>query len=178
MDFFTHTLDTVSITVSDLSMTLNPDIFETNVINITILLGGIVYLGSNALSASLVERQKKILESIQEAEERLQQAVTRLAESEKQLEQSQLVIASIKSEAQTTAQQIKSAILEDGKLEIARLTSSAKSQVGTIEAKVRKQISDYVVALALKRVTLQLESSLSTNLQQQIIDTNISKLID
>jgi F0F1-type ATP synthase membrane subunit b/b' len=49
-------------------------------------------------------------------------------------------------------------------------------QVKTIEAKVRKQISSYVVTLALKRVTVQLEGKLTSNLQQQIIDRNISKL--
>jgi len=77
-----------------------------------------------------------------------------------------------------TAQQVKNAILNDGKEEIERLTSSAKSQIVTIEAKVRKQISDYVVTLALKRVTVQLEGKLTSDLQQQIIDRNISKLSD
>jgi F0F1-type ATP synthase membrane subunit b/b' len=51
-----------------------------------------------------------------------------------------------------------------------------KNQITTIEAKVRKQISDYVVTLALQRVTLQLEGKLGASLQQQIIDQNISKL--
>jgi F-type H+-transporting ATPase subunit b len=176
MDLLNQTLNSFSAQISDLSVGLNPDIFETNVINITILLGGIIYLGSNALSASLSERQQKILGAIQEAEERLQQAVARLTESEKQLEQAQIVIDSIKTDAEKTAMQVKSAILNDGKVE--RLTSSAKSQITTIEAKVRKQISDYVVALALKRVTLQLEGKLNSNLQQQIIDRNISKLSD
>ena len=174
MDLLNQTLNSFSAQIADLSV----DIFETNVINITILLGGIIYLGSNALSASLSERQQKILGAIQEAEERLQQAVARLAESEKQLEQAQIVIDSIKTDSQKTAMQVKSAILNDGKAEIERLTASAKSQVSTVEAKVRKQISDYVVALALKRVTLQLEGKLTSNLQQQIIDRNISKLND
>ena len=71
-----------------------------------------------------------------------------------------------------------SIILTDGKAEIERLTSTAKSQIGTIEARVRKQISEYVVTLALKRVTLQLEGKLNSNLQQQILDRNISKLGD
>ena len=71
-------------------------IFEANVINLTILLGGIFYLGGNALTTSLSERQQKILGAIQEAEERLQQAVARLEESEKQLAQAQIVIESIK----------------------------------------------------------------------------------
>jgi len=176
MDFLNHTLNSFSAQVSDLAVGLNPDIFETNVINITILLGGIIYLGSNALSSALEERQQKILGAIQQAEERLQQAVARLAESEKQLDQAQLVIDSIKTDAEKTAQQVKNAILNDGKLEIERLTSTVKSQVATVEAKVRKQISDYVVTLALQRVTLQLEGKLTANVQQQIIDRNISKL--
>jgi len=151
-------------------------IFETNVINITILLGGLIYLLSGALSDSLAERQQKILGAIQESEERLQEATKRLDESTTQLTQAQIVIESIKTDAATTAQQVKSGVLTDGKAEIERLTASAKSQIITIEAKVRKQISEYVAALALKRITSQLESKLTSNLQEQIIDRNISKL--
>ena len=153
-------------------------ILEANLINLTILVSGLVYLISNALSESLVERQEKILGAIQESEERLQQAIVKLAESEKQLEQAQIVIESIKKDAESTAKQVKSAVLSDGKAEIERLTSSAKAQIGTIESRVRKQISDYVVSLALQRITTQLEGKLNSSLQQQIIDRNISKLVE
>ena len=166
-DFSTH-----------LAVSFNPDIFETNIINISILLGGIIYLGSNALSESLAERQDKITGAIEEAKERLKQADDRLLESEKQLQQAQLVIESIKNDAATTARNVKSGILTDGKTEIERLTSTASAQIQTIEARVRKQISEYVVTLALKRVTLQLEGKINSNLQQQILDRNISKLGD
>jgi len=153
-------------------------ILEANLINLTILVSGLVYLISNALSESLAERQEKILGAIQESEERLQQAVSKLSESEKQLAQTQLIIDSIKTDAESTAKQVKSTILNDGKNEIERLTVSAKSQIGTIEAKIRKQISDYVVTLALQRVNAQLEGNLGSNIQKQIIDRNISKLAD
>jgi F-type H+-transporting ATPase subunit b len=171
-----QTLSSFSSVIADMSVGFNPDIFETNLVNLVILAGGIFYLGSNALSESLTERQQKILGAIQESEERLEQATERLKESKKQLEQAQVVIASIKTDAETTAKQVKSAILTEGKNEIERLTAAAKSQIGTIEAKVRKQISDYVVTLALQRVTLQLEGKLSNAAQQQIIDRNISNL--
>ena len=150
-------------------------IFEANLVNLIILDGGLFYLLSGALSDSLSERQQKILGAIQESEERLKEATTRLTESETQLAQAQMVIASIEKDAQTTAQNVKSTILTDGKAEIERLTSAAKSQIGTVEARVRKQISDYVVALALQRITMQLEGKLTSNVQQQIIDRNISK---
>ena len=178
MDVLTQTLNSFSTQISDLEVSLNTDIFETNVINITILAGGLFYLLSGALTESLSERQQKILGAIQESEERLEEATTRLTESETQLAQAQMVIESIQKDSEQTAQQVKSSILTDGKAEIERLTATAKAQITTIESRVRKQISDYVVTLALQRITMQLEGKLTSKLQKQIIDRNISKLAE
>jgi F-type H+-transporting ATPase subunit b len=178
MDLLNQTLNSFSIQLSDLEVSLNTDIFEANLINIALLVGGLVYLLSGALSESLSERQQKILGAIQESEERLQEATTKLTESETQLAQAQMVIDSIQKDATVTAGQVKNSILTEGKAEIERLTSTAKAQIGTIEARVRKQISDYVVTLALQRITMQLEGKLNSSLQQQIIDRNISKLAE
>ena len=176
MDLLNQTLNSFSTLISDGGVSFNPDIFEANLINITLLAGGIFYLLSGALSESLSERQQKILGAIQESEEKLQEATTRLTEGETKLAQAQIVIESIQKDAQQTAAQVKSSILADGKLEIERLTANAKTQINTIESRVRKQISDYVATLALQRITMQLEGKLNSSLQQQIIDRNISKL--
>ena len=56
------------------------------------------------------------------------------------------------------------------------LTSTAKSQINTFESKVRKQISDHIINLAIKEVKLQLDEKLDLSLQQKIIDNSISKL--
>jgi F-type H+-transporting ATPase subunit b len=178
MDLLNQTLNSFSTQISDGGVSFNGDIFEANLVNLVLLDGGIFYLLSGALSESLSERQQKILGAIQESEERLQEATTRLTESETQLAQAQMVIESIQKDAEQTASQVKSSILTDGKTEIERLTSSAKAQIGTIESRVRKQISDYVVSLALQRITTQLEGKLNSSLQQQIIDRNISKLVE
>jgi F-type H+-transporting ATPase subunit b len=178
MDLLNQTLNSFSIQLSDLEVSLNTDIFEANLINITLLVGGLFYLLSGALSESLSERQQKILGAIQESEERLQEANLRLTESETQLAQAQIVIDSIQKDSEVTARQVKSSILTEGKTEIERLTATAKSQIGTIEARVRKQITDYVVNLALQRITTKLEGKLNSSLQQQIIDRNISKLAE
>jgi len=178
MDLLNQTLNSFSTQISDGGVSFNGDIFEANLVNLVLLDGGIFYLLSGALSESLSERQQKILGAIQESEERLQEATTRLTESETQLAQAQMVIDKIQTDAEQTASQVKSSILTDGKTEIERLTSSAKAQIGTIESRVRKQISDYVVSLALQRITTQLEGKLNSSLQQQIIDRNISKLVE
>jgi len=178
MDLLNQTLNSFSIQLSDLGVSLNTDIFETNLINISILVGGLFYLLSGALSESLSERQQKILGAIQESEERLQEATTKLTESETQLAQAQIVIDTIQKDAEVTAKNVKSAVLTEGKTEIERLTATAKAQIGTIESRVRKQISDYVATLALQRITMQLEGKLNASAQQQIINRNISKLAE
>jgi F-type H+-transporting ATPase subunit b len=176
MDLLNQTLNSFSTQISDGGVSLNFDIFEANLINLTLLDGGLFYLLSGALSESLSERQQKILGAIQESEEKLQEATTRLTEGETKLAQAQIVIDSIQKESEQTAAQVKSSILTDGKTEIERLTANAKAQIVTIETRVRKQISDYVATLALQRITMQLEGKLNSSLQQQIIDRNISKL--
>ena len=178
MDLFNQTLNSFSTQISDLEVSLNFDIFESNVINIAILAGGLFYLLSGALSESLSERQQKILGAIQESEGKLEEAQTRLTESETKLAQAQIVIESIQKDAEQTAAKVKNSILTDGKTEIERLTATAKTQIRTIESRVRKQISDYVATLALQRITLLLEGKLNSSLQKQIIDKNISKLAE
>ena len=178
MDLLNQTLNSFSTQIADGGISFKFDLFDSNIINLTILVGGLFYLLSGALSESLSERQQKILGAIQESEEKLQEATTRLTEGETKLAQAQIVIESIQKDAEQTAAQVKSTILTDGKAEIERLTAAAKLQIGTIENRVRKQISDYVATLALQRITMQLEGKLNSSLQQQIIDRNISKLAE
>jgi len=68
---------------------INTNIFEINAINIGILLGIVIYVGKPFLTSTLQARQDKVLASIQEAEEKLQQSSIRLSEAQKQLEQTQ-----------------------------------------------------------------------------------------
>jgi F-type H+-transporting ATPase subunit b len=178
MDLLNQTLNSFSTQIADGGISFKFDLFDSNIINLSILVGGLFYLLSGALSESLSERQQRILGAIQESEEKLQEATTRLTEGETKLAQAQIVIESIQKDAEQTAAQVKSTILTDGKAEIERLTAAAKLQIGTIENRVRKQISDYVATLALQRITMQLEGKLNSSLQQQIIDRNISKLAE
>jgi F-type H+-transporting ATPase subunit b len=178
MDVLNQTLNSFSTQISDGGVSLNFDIFEANLVNLALLDGGLFYLLSGALSESLSERQQKILGSIQESKEKIQEATTTLTEAKEFVSSLPSLTQSIQKEAKQMAVQFKSSILTDGKTEIERLTATAKTQIATIEARVRKQISDYVATLALQRITMQLEGKLNSSLQQQIIDRNISKLAE
>nr|YP_009296197.1 ATP synthase CFO B chain subunit I [Sebdenia flabellata]AOM65132.1 ATP synthase CFO B chain subunit I [Sebdenia flabellata] len=157
-------------------VSFNTDFLEANVINITLLLCGLIYVLKQFLGSILINRQEKVLFSIQEAEERLQQANTRLVESEKQLAQTQIVVSQIIKEAELTAQKVRQSILDQGKSDIERLTIASKASIVTAEQQIRQQIQQQVTALAIIRVTSQLQNQVTASMQAKIIDINIAKL--
>nr|YP_009314723.1 ATP synthase CF0 subunit I [Neoizziella asiatica]SCW23178.1 ATP synthase CF0 subunit I [Neoizziella asiatica] len=155
---------------------LNTDFLEANVINIVLLLSGLIYILKNFLGSTLINRQEKVLLAIQESEERLKQANERLSEAEKQLTQTQIVIAQIKQEAEITAQKVRDSILNQGKIDIEKLTTAGKISIANAEQQIKKQIQQQIATLAIHRVTMELEEHMSDSIQLSIIDNNINKL--
>nr|YP_009293640.1 ATP synthase CFO B chain subunit I [Rhodymenia pseudopalmata]AOM64322.1 ATP synthase CFO B chain subunit I [Rhodymenia pseudopalmata] len=151
----------------------NSDFLEANVINIAMLLSGLIYILRQFLGSILFDRQEKVLFAIQEAEERLHQADIRLNESEKQLSQTQMVINQIIKEAEITAQKVRQSILDQGKVDIERLTLASKVSIETAEIQIRQQIQQQIIALAINRVTLQLQNQVTATMQAKIIDSSI-----
>ena len=77
---------------------LNLDILETGLINILILIAILVSTGKDFLGSLLEERKTSIVQSVQDAEDRLNEANRRLDEAQKQLSQANVVITEIKSD--------------------------------------------------------------------------------
>ena len=169
-------ISTLSEVSSGKGFGFNSNFLEANVINISLLLSGVIYLGKNFLTSALELRQQKVTEAIQEAEERLQQANSRLLDSEKQLAEAQSVIEKIKKEAETTARTVKETILAQGKVDIERLTNNGKSNIEQAELQIKKQIQQRIANLALERVSTQLQDYMTPSLQSKVIDNNISEL--
>jgi len=63
------------------SVSLNTDIFEANLINIVLLVVLLFNVVGDALKTSMLERKEKILSGVQDAEQRLNEATERLAEA-------------------------------------------------------------------------------------------------
>ena len=159
-----------------MSVSFNLNFLEANVFNICLLLFGLVYVLRKFLGEILSVRQEKVLAAINESEERLEQAKIRLNEAEKQLNQTQIIINQIITEAQTTAKKVHQSILEQGKAEIEKLTSSSKTSIQSAENQVRLQIQQQITALAIKKVKFQLENQITPSMQSNIIDSGIIKL--
>ena len=85
---------------------------------------------------------------------------------------------SIYSDAEQVAMQVKSTILSDGKEEIVRLIVVEQAQLRTIEERLRRELSNSIAELTLERIRVQFENKLTSSLQQQLIDRNISILAE
>jgi len=158
------------------NISFNSNFLEANVINISLLLFGLIYVLKKFLGSILFERQNKVLFAISESEERLEQAKIRLDEAEKQLAQTQIIINQIIEEAEITAKKVRQSILEQGKSDIDKLTLSSKASVKFAETQVRLQIQQQITALAIKKVSIQLQGQMTSIMQNQIIDQNIIQL--
>lgn len=154
----------------------NSNFLEANVLNISLLLFGLIYVLRKFLGSILLQRQNKVLFAISESEERLEQANIRLSEAEKQLTQTQIIIDQIIEEAENTAKKVRQSILEQGKSDIDKLTLSSKASVKFAETQVRLQIQQQITALAIKKVSIELQGQMTSVIQAQIIDKNIQQL--
>nr|QCI06186.1 ATP synthase CF0 subunit I [Dicranema revolutum] len=171
-----HIFNLVTEDIVQQGIKLNSNLLEANVINILLLLLGLIYVLKQFLGSALSIRQSKVLSAIQESEERLQQANIRLKESEKQLAQTQIVIAQIIKEAESTAEKVCESILAQGKSDIERLTTTSKISINTAENQVKQQIQQQIINLAINQVTTKLHNEVTPNIQSQIIDKSIMQL--
>lgn len=161
-----------------MNVSFNSNFLEANVLNIVLLLSGLIYVLKQFLGSILLLRQEKVLFAINESEERLKQANIRLDEAEKQLAQTQIIINQIITEAQATAEKVRQSILDQGKIDIERLTISSKDSINYAESQVKEQIQQQIIDLAIKKVSVKLSNEMTTNLQNKIIDTKIMQLKD
>nr|YP_009394749.1 ATP synthase CF0 subunit I [Polysiphonia elongata]ARW63311.1 ATP synthase CF0 subunit I [Polysiphonia elongata] len=158
------------------SVSFNSNFLEANVLNILLLLIGLIYVLKNFLGSVLNERQNKVLFAIKESEERLEQATLRLNEAKKQLAQTQVIINQIINEAEDTAKKVRESILEQGKVDIEKLTQSSKASIKFAENQVRLQIQHQITALAIQKVTSEMKSQMNPVMHNKIIDQSIMQL--
>jgi ATP-dependent protease ClpP protease subunit len=65
---------------------LNFDLIETNILNLLVVLGVVIYLGGDVLTSLLNERKQKIFSTLKVATERFVEAEQKLAEAKQKIQ--------------------------------------------------------------------------------------------
>jgi F-type H+-transporting ATPase subunit b len=155
---------------------LNTDFLETGVLNILVLVGIIVYVGRDFLGSSLEQRQQEIIQSVQDAEERLTEANTRLSEAQKQLTQAQVIISEIRTETMNTKKVLLDSDSTQANQELATRFGRALATLRSREQQVFSEIKQQIISLALKNVLSKVQTNLGPAKQATLIDKSIAKL--
>ena len=158
-------------------ISLNTDILETGLINILALLAILIYTGRDFLGSLLEERRTTIVNGVQDAEDRLNEAKKRLAEAQKQLNQANLVISEIKNETVNT----KKILLESDAFQAKKdLIVRFERALATFRSKERQifiEIKQQIISLVLQRTVNRVQETFkSKERATALINETISKL--
>ncbi|MFN4067562.1 MAG: F0F1 ATP synthase subunit B [Thermosynechococcus sp.] len=157
---------------------LNTNLLETNLINLAILIGVLVYFGRGVLGKTLGDRRQQIIAAIAEAEERQKVAAARLAEEQQKLAQAKQEAQRIREEALARAKAAKEELLAQAKREIERLKETASQDTSAATERAIAEIRERIAAMALAEAENQLKVRLSQNpdLQRTLVDRSIALL--
>jgi F-type H+-transporting ATPase subunit b len=156
---------------------LNLDILETGLINILILIAILVSTGKDFLGSLLEERKTSIVQSVQDAEDRLNEANRRLDEAQKQLSQANVVITEIKSETIAAKKVLLEGDAYQAKKELAIRFSRALASFRSKERQVFLEVKQQIILLVLKRtVTRAKETFSQKDRATALITDTINKL--
>ena len=166
-----------SIAEHEETIGLNPDILETGLINILCVIAILVYVGRDFLGSLLEERRVTIVKSVQDAEDRLNEANRRLTEAQKQLNQANLVISEIKNETIIAKNLLLKSDADQSKKELSTRFSRALATFRTKERQVFLEIKQQIILLVLKRTLIRAKEAFTKKERATaLINETINKL--
>ena len=157
---------------------INTNLLETNVINLAVVIGVVVYFGGDVLRSILKNRQESILKSITDAELRFKEATEKLATAKKQLEVAKTKAAEIRAQGVVSAQLGSKTLLERAEEDIKRLEETKQDTIRVEEEKAVNQVCAQMSRLALSKAMTKVKARLAkdSGLQRRVLDLNIALL--
>ncbi|AFY70564.1 ATP synthase subunit b [Thalassoporum mexicanum PCC 7367] len=152
---------------------INTNIFETNIINIVIILAFLIYAGRGFIGNILSSRLQTIESAINDAEKRKKESIEKLSDQQEKLAQAQAERDRILAQAQSDAKAAREAILKDIDAEIAKLQAAGEQEIGSEQERIISQLRQQVVDKAIADASAYFERGLSEHVQQQLVDRSI-----
>jgi len=155
---------------------LNFDVIETNILNLLVVLGVVIYLGGDVLRSLLNERKQKIFNTLKTANERFVEAEQKLAEAKQKIQIAQAKALEIREQGKVTAKQTTNSFAQRTLEEIQRLEEGKQAILRFEEEKAMGQVRQQVIRLSLARALQLLQTKIDTSVQRRLIDANINAL--
>lgn len=155
---------------------LNFNPFETNIINLAIVIAGLVWFLRGFLGGILERRRAAILTDLRDAETRLTSATTALADAQKGLADAQKKAEQIVADGKARADAIRLESEQRTIEEIARMKQAASSDLANEASRVSNQLRRDTALKAIEKALSTLPGRLDETAQAKLIDQSIQSL--
>lgn len=155
---------------------LNFNLFETNIINLAIVIAGLVWFLRGFLGGILERRRNAILTDLKEAEAKVAEATTALAAVQKGLAEAQQQAERIRADGQARADAIRLDSERRTIEEIARMKQAASSDLANEASRVSDQLRRDTALKAIEKALAELPGKLDDTAQAALIDQSIQSL--
>jgi len=155
---------------------LNFNLFETNILNLAIVIFGLYKFLPGFLGSILEKRRESILVDLKDAEDRLAQANNALTEAKKDLASAEQKADKIRTDCKTRAESIR---LESEKRtveEMARIKQGAASDLTAEAARVSTQLRREAAEMAIEKALSVLPGKLNKQTQDQFLKQSIKNM--
>ena len=155
---------------------LNFNLFETNILNLAVVIFGLYKFLPGFLGSILEKRRDSILTDLKDAEDRLAQANKALIEAKKDLSSAEEKALKIRTDCQARAEAIR---LESEKRtveEMARIKQGAASDLDAEATRVSTQLRREAAEMAIKKALSVLPERLNKKEQDQFLKQSISNM--
>lgn len=155
---------------------INTDIFETNILNLAVVIGVLLYYGKGTLNDVINNRRESIVRNLQEAEIKFKEAENNLLLAKKNLDSAITKAEQIRNQGSSLAQQSALALLEGIEEDIKRIKLSNLSTLKLEEEKAVNEIYQKLNTMAIDQAVEKILKKLNSGFQKKIIAQNIEKL--
>jgi F-type H+-transporting ATPase subunit b len=147
----------------------NTNLYETNILNLTVVLVVVVKVVGDALKTLLDERRQMILSTLQEADQKAREARKRLEQARRDLEETRIRAQDIRMQTAQTIDFENEAMKERLTRDLSRLKERGSQAIELERQRISKLVSEKISSLAL----ISAETILWKTFKSQ--DTSISK---
>tara|TARA_Y100001968_G_scaffold312148_1_gene334982 strand:- start:13720 stop:14235 length:516 start_codon:yes stop_codon:yes gene_type:complete len=166
------------ITLATQGFGLNFNLFETNILNLALVIFGLYKFLPNFLGGILERRRTAILSDLKDAEEKLLEATNALTEAKNDLATAEQKAKKIRTDCQARAEAIR---LESEKRtveEMARIKQGAASDLNAEAARVSAQLRKEAAQLAIEQALSALPGRLDKKTQDTFLNQSINNIAD
>nr|YP_009426846.1 ATP synthase CF0 subunit I [Hymenasplenium unilaterale]ASU95545.1 ATP synthase CF0 subunit I [Hymenasplenium unilaterale] len=155
------------------SIGLNTNILEINLINLILVLGILSYYGKGVLINLLENRKRTILDTIQDAEERNEEATNKLQKARIRLQQAKVEADEIRINGLTQMDREQRDLVDAADEDLMGLEDSKNYAIRFEKQRAIEQVRQQVSRLASERALETINNCLDNQLHLRMIDYNI-----